>query len=234
MADKAISPPTLITWTATDVIKGIGLLAGLLIGMAVIFGLFTLPLDDTKLELALLVLLALSEAVMIMTAWFFAVEKYQAPWAALGLRAFSAKKHIPMALGVVAVAIGFAIVYDVVVEALGIDVLLPPTQPSTYIDVDSSIIILFALIAILVAPVAEEIFFRGFVFGGLNRRFGFWPAVLISAVLFSLAHIELYKLIPIFFFGLLVAWLYYKTGSIWASALVHFINNSVAVGVAFL
>lgn len=77
----------------------------------------------------------------------------------------------------------------------------------------------------------EELLFRGLILSGL-RRLGPWPALLISSLLFAVAHASIYRLLPTFCLGLLLGWIVLKTGSIYCSMIVHVLNNGVAVTLA--
>lgn len=95
-------------------------------------------------------------------------------------------------------------------------------------------IAIFAVLAIVVlAPVAEEIFFRGFFFAGLRQRWSLWPSALLSGAVFGLVHAPTgpTAAIPLAGLGVGLAWLYNKTGSIYPSMLAHFLNNAIAISV---
>ncbi len=85
-------------------------------------------------------------------------------------------------------------------------------------------------VVVVVAPVAEELFFRGCLFGRF-RAYGYVVSgAIISASLFTLVHGQL-LLSPVYFsLGLGLAWLYHRTGSIWPSTILHGLNNALAVG----
>ena len=86
----------------------------------------------------------------------------------------------------------------------------------------------------VVAPVAEELFFRGFVFGGL-RRHGLVLAALVSGTAFGLAHVAsspIGFIVPLAALGILLALIYERTGSIYPTMALHVVNNSVAFGVS--
>lgn len=91
-----------------------------------------------------------------------------------------------------------------------------------------------AVLAIcVVTPLLEEIVFRGMIFSWLRGRFLFWPSALISASAFALAHItRLPELFVIHILsGLVEAWLYERSGSLWPAILCHAgINGSVVFG----
>jgi membrane protease YdiL (CAAX protease family) len=88
----------------------------------------------------------------------------------------------------------------------------------------------------VIAPLVEEIVFRGMVFGWLRGRAPVAWAVVISAALFSLEHIGFLQLtlfLPIFTTGLVLAVLYQHANSIWPAVLVHGTFNLVATLVLF-
>jgi len=84
----------------------------------------------------------------------------------------------------------------------------------------------------LTPALCEELFFRGLVLSGL-RRLGLWPALIVCALLFGLAHSSVYRLLPTFFIGLLLAWLVWRTGSIWTSIVAHALNNGIAATLVY-
>lgn len=94
----------------------------------------------------------------------------------------------------------------------------------------------FALIAAagaLLAPLAEEVFFRGIVFGAYLQAKGPLVAYLVSASVFALLHLNLPALPPILLLGMVLAWLYRATGSLTPGLVAHGINNSVAFSVLY-
>jgi CAAX protease family protein len=102
-----------------------------------------------------------------------------------------------------------------------------------------------AVFVCVVAPMAEEFFFRGFVFGALRRmrvviggrNVGTWLAALITAVLFGLAHTGSASpkyLIPLGFLGFVLCLLRWRTRSLYPCMALHSINNSLALGISQL
>ena len=78
----------------------------------------------------------------------------------------------------------------------------------------------------ILAPLFEELVFRGLLFAILRRKFRFLPAALISASIFGLAHgYGAVGLISVCWSGVLWAWIYEKTGSLAPGILAHAINN---------
>ncbi len=84
----------------------------------------------------------------------------------------------------------------------------------------------------VIAPISEEIIFRGFTFRWLQGRLPLWGAVLVSAAIFSAAHAgwaEPSLFLPIFLGGVLLAYVYAKSRSVWPGVIIHMTINIVGV-----
>lgn len=95
-----------------------------------------------------------------------------------------------------------------------------------------SIVAAFAIGAIL-APVAEEMFFRGLLFGRLKAVGLPWLGMVLSATLFALAHMEPGSMIILFAFGMVFVWLYVRTGTLVAPIIAHATNNALGLMMLF-
>lgn len=92
------------------------------------------------------------------------------------------------------------------------------------------------VLAVFVAPVVEETFFRGILFRSIRDRRGFWPAALISGVVFGLVHwvpsawqdAVLLQSIMVFT-GIALAWIYERRGSLLANVAAHMAFNAVGI-----
>ena len=84
----------------------------------------------------------------------------------------------------------------------------------------------------IVAPFAEEVLFRGLIFGGLAQRVPVAAAAGISALLFALSH-GLGVVAPIFVLGLGLAYVYARSGSIWAPMTTHATVNAISLLLLF-
>lgn len=114
-------------------------------------------------------------------------------------------------------------------EAVGIGITMPEYEvPETVPG------IILYVIALTVAPAfIEEIIFRGIVMQSL-RRFGDIFALVSSALIFGIFHLNLIQMPFAFFLSLGIGYLVLRTGSLWVGVIIHFINNSVAVAFEFL
>jgi membrane protease YdiL (CAAX protease family) len=85
----------------------------------------------------------------------------------------------------------------------------------------------------VVAPLGEELFFRGFFFGALRNWRGLWLAAIITGLVFGGVHIgsaPVGYLVPLAIFGCGLCLLYEWTGSLYPSIALHALNNSIALG----
>lgn len=79
------------------------------------------------------------------------------------------------------------------------------------------------------APLVEELVFRGAILRSLLGSFPHhWTAILISALLFSLVHLNPAQMPHAFCLGVLLGWMYYRTRSVLPGIIVHWVNNTVA------
>lgn len=84
----------------------------------------------------------------------------------------------------------------------------------------------------LVPSVCEEILYRGYVQRALEKSWGVWVAIVVSGLLFGLYHIRLTQIIPLAVIGMLLAWVVWKSDSIYPAMTGHFVNNGGSVLVA--
>jgi len=86
----------------------------------------------------------------------------------------------------------------------------------------------------LLAPLAEEIYFRAFVYPPLKHKFGRVNALILSAALFALVHGNIWIFLPLFAGGLGFAWLYDKFGNIWINICAHMVWNITVITLYFI
>ncbi len=168
------------------------------------------------------------EVVLLIAVALFAVGKYKVPWATIGLRLPSRGSWwLPLALWGGALVLSWA--YFVVLASLGEE----PENISDEVFDSVPLVALLAVLSLGLAPLMEETFFRGFLFGGLRGRWGFFLAALGSGFLFALAHVDPLVFIPFTAVGMLFAWGYMYSGSILAGVIAHFLFNltSFIIGV---
>jgi membrane protease YdiL (CAAX protease family) len=93
-------------------------------------------------------------------------------------------------------------------------------------------VVLTLLVVAVLGPVLEEALLRGAVLGALRRRFGVWPAIVVSAASFSLLHASIWSLLPLSVLGVALGWLAVRSRSLWPAVAAHVLYNLVFVGAA--
>lgn len=77
----------------------------------------------------------------------------------------------------------------------------------------------------IIAPIFEEILYRGVLLNGLLKKYNYKKAIIYSALIFGIAHMNLPQGINAFFLGIIIGLAYYYTRSIYIGMVMHFVNN---------
>lgn len=110
------------------------------------------------------------------------------------------------------------------ISLTGIDIQTGIDMPLTGIG---DLVLALLMIALLPA-ISEELIYRGIIFNGL-KKWGKWPAILLSALLFCLMHGAVEQFTYTFILGIVLGYLMWETGALWLCMLVHFVNNAVVL-----
>jgi uncharacterized protein len=131
----------------------------------------------------------------------------------------------------VALVVGGLIVVGIVTAVWSEDILQQHAERSSTLHESVTVAVLGGLVAGILAPVIEEVFFRGRLFGTLRRHMGIVWSVVLSSVLFAVAHTTSYPLesLPLpFVFGVVACVLYQRTGSLLPGIALHSLINASA------
>ncbi len=168
--------------------------------------------------------------ISILVVLYFTKKKYKK----INLRDFGFKKigvwkSILAILSAYFVYIGItiiiaAIIYHFKVEIPGYEV----QENILELFGETNLDLIFAGIAIvLIAPIAEEVFFRGFFLRALSNKWGIYYGSIASALVFSFLHYPWQSFIPIFILGLIINSLVIRYKSIWPAIGFHIFNNGI-------
>lgn len=204
-----------LPWSAAEGWIGVALLVLLNVGLILFVS------GDTGKQLAQSALVVLAEAAYVLPVIIILAWK-RVSWKHLGFGGFH-WSDLAIGCGMLIVGYGIIIVHNIILLILGVD-----TQGKQIQDILNSIDspIWFFIAAAIVAPLVEEIFFRGFLFQGFRQRYGWVPALLISSAIFSAAHLDPASLIPTFILGLILSYVYHRSNSLWPGILIHFLINA--------
>jgi uncharacterized protein len=81
----------------------------------------------------------------------------------------------------------------------------------------------------IMAPLTEELFFRGALLNGFKLKYSNFSSIILSAFLFGFIHLNPWQFLPAFIGGILFGYLYLISNNIWICIFLHFFNNSLAV-----
>jgi membrane protease YdiL (CAAX protease family) len=220
-----------VPWTTGTTFRW--LLGGLLMAI-IVPPLLVAPFDpDLKGDGALLAAQAMFDGLLLFVALGVASDwKFRPlgrPLRLLGLRPFRLSAIWIMLATLVAYYIAAGLFASLVLKPDQEDIggELGVGNPSVVIAVAA------VLMIVLLAPIAEELFFRGFVFAGLRTRWSLWPAAITSGLIFGLVHAPtgITTVVPLAVLGFALCWLYDRTGSLWPCVIAHMINNGLALAV---
>ena len=166
---------------------------------------------------------------LVGAAYFFAMLSGRPAAADFGLRPARLWRSVRLLIGIWA---AFFIVSAIWAAALGLEE--QQTLPDE-LGVDGSIVNALLVIGLVtvIAPLGEELFFRGFFYGALRNWRGPILAAILSGAVFGLVHAgssPIGYLAPLAFFGIGLCLLYEWTGSLYPPIALHALNNSIALG----
>ncbi len=90
------------------------------------------------------------------------------------------------------------------------------------------------VVAGFIVPLAEELFFRGVLYQALRKHFGVWIGIFVSSIIFGALHGDISIAGATFVMGLVLAYFFEYSGSIWPSVLIHALNNSLKLAVIYI
>jgi membrane protease YdiL (CAAX protease family) len=227
--------PGQVPWHGRDVLWAL-LIAAAPIAALTVLGTITGGSSGSQqpsggFALAAIVSTVIVDGWVLFWAWFFSLHKYRLSWASFGFRGYEERNYWPVAAALVLGGL-FATsilgnVSDYVYKRIAGPV--PQENVVTIFPHTSAGLVLFIVLAVLVAPVIEETIFRGFVFQGLARSWGPLAGAVTSALIFALWHQQLSVLIPIFGLGALLAAAFYWTRSIYTNIAFHATFNTLGI-----
>lgn len=160
--------------------------------------------------------------------------KYHLSWAEIGLRKGVQKNWWFRGIGqgfllffvmtIISAIIGYFFQYDV-----------PPQQVTEVLFTAKSwwAKVLCVLLVSLVAPLSEELYFRGFLYPAVDKIIGRLPALVLTSSFFAFLHFDVIRFIPITIVGIWLNLLYIKTGSLYTSMIAHSTWNTLMILLLF-
>jgi len=169
---------------------------------------------------------------------YFAVYEYREKAVSLGLSVKNFLANVFYGImGYLAVIPPLLLILIFLIWVSNVFKYTPPMQPvlEIFLEEKKGALIMYLTIFVTVfGPIVEEIFFRGFMYTAVKKRVGFKAAIFSTSALFALLHTNLAGFLPIMVLGMLLAYLFEKTGTLVASCTVHILHNAAMVMFVFL
>ena len=224
---QALPPPPPLR--GLSIARAIGL-AALLVGLQLVLGMVAAIFDriakpaQSSEGLAIISISLASSAILLV----FALRKKSASWReALPFTRFSGRLLPPMLIAVAGLSILVSESNNTLQWFMPLPIWLIHMMEIAFGGRLATVIAL-----VVVPPLAEETVFRGVILGGLLRRYRARTAILVSAGLFMLVHVNPYQFAIAFTIGILAGWIYVQTRSLWPCMIVHGLFNLGPVLVA--
>lgn len=200
-----------------------------ILGSIILLGIVADRLGLAPLPLAVIIFLTLTELLLLVPPWYFLFRR-GGSWSDLGIRGFRLG-YLATGCSLLLLSFFFNLAWAIFLTTFDLQV-QPDVLPLFGGGPAAFLVALF--VAGMVGPFVEEVYFRGFLFGGLRQRWGVLPALLVSSALFALFHILPTTIPPIFVLGVFLGLLYHLSGSLWPSILMHAATNILALTAAYL
>jgi len=180
----------------------------------------------------------LIDLVLLGFIFYFVRVKYKQKIAALGLTLKKVSKNIFMAIaGYLAFLPLLFVLMLILIAISAVFDYQPPPQLLFKVFLEERrlwLLIYSTLTVVLLGPIVEEVFFRGFAYNALKKKWGRSCAMILTSVVFAALHGNLIGFLPITLLGLLLVYMYEKTGSLIPSITIHILHNSLMVSFLFL
>ncbi len=254
---QPVSPRKGVPWSTTDAIVGTVLTLVPLLALDAVNALLagstggTLPKltfqQDLQAAILTFIITSVLEAVFLIAPIYYArrrtahaigmtmepqqmpVARAESPAEALGLRGFNPA----LALGLLVLSgAGFIILsdlYSAVAQKLNFNAPTNLEQLTQQLHQEPLVIYATLAAGVLVAPICEEIFFRGFLLPGLQKSMPAWLAIVITSLIFAAAHASPGSFVLLFILAIFLGMMRVATGSIWPGVILHMANNAIGL-----
>lgn len=206
----------------------------LIFGLSIIFaGTLLLAGADVNMNLFVIVMQLLLSFSTLGIVYLIITKKYKTSFnEALGL----SLKNIRTSLSLGIIITASIIITTSFISLIFSEFAAAPEQ-NPYMEMSQERLKLITILAIFIAPIVEEIFFRGFMQPAISKLTGPFLGIVITALIFAVSHTQyleystaLYSVTAI---GIILGVTRYKTGSVMPGIFAHFFNNLLAVAVIF-
>jgi len=216
-----------VPWTINDIILAAVLFLIVITGGAFIIARVLAPIAP---RVGSVLAFTVGYVALFALIWYLAIKKRGSNWPGLGFRSFDFLRGVGLVLVWFFLARIIIFAYALFAEQIGIELPNDVTRrlPEVFGPDVAGFLLAIAVVAIL-APVIEELFFRGFIYPVFRQHWGVPVAIIANGLLFALFHFSLLLFVPFAVIGFILAYLFERTNSLGPPIILHALNNFLSV-----
>ena len=200
---------------------GIQLVTGFIIG--IIFGLLGLNTESLFYGISIIIINFMSFGLVIFIGFKKSKLKFNEVFKFNNV-------SLDYWIAIIVFMFGFIIVSSEIGNVLNYFLPMPDFLHDIFETMMAKQIFIIAIILVGIVPaITEEMFFRGVILNGFKRNYSDKKAILMSALLFGIIHLNPWQFVTAFIIGIITAWIYIKTESIILCIYMHLFNNTIGV-----
>jgi len=178
------------------------------------------------------------DILAIMLIAHFALIQYGARLSSIGLSFKDVSKNIFFGItGYIAAIPLFLVTIIIIIAITKLVGYVPERQRVVDLflkEENTGFLLYSSIFAAVFGPFAEELFFRGFLYGAVKKKIGVLYAAFFTSAIFAMLHANIVGFFPIMILGVLLVYVYEKTGSLISSITVHIFHNLVMLYLVFV
>ena len=224
-------------WLKADwSLKAVGIALLVVFGLYAAVGVVVVLFTEDYIFYSSLVYIAVLCPLIALSCWLVVRGKRRG-WRELGFKWVDTKRTITYgglgALGALVVSIGIMLLIALLIYLLGGSNPLTAEAEQVETMAGGQLLLSIAVVVIL-APIFEELFFRGLFYPPLRRSLGPTLAIIINGIIFGALHMRYLSIISLILVGMILAYVYEKTESLYAPILTHALYNGLVVVISLL
>ncbi len=225
------------TWNSLDAIKALAVVT-IAIPIARYWEAQMSLFSHQARTVQIILVMVTTYLIILFVVLYFSLVKYGLDWKDLGFRKFSLFRGILLGILWFIIIRVLVFIYGLAISLIAsITRVNPPEEIANRIPdafgAGYSGLLIAIVIAVIIAPVVEEMFFRGFLYPAFKRRIGVGWAIFITAVIFGISHASPWLMVPTAIIGGCLAYLYEKEGSLGPPIILHSLNNLVSIIIVY-
>ena len=217
-------------------LKEVGIALLVVFGIYSVVGVVVVLLTEDYIFYPSLVYIFVLCPLIALSCWLVVRSKNRG-WRELGFKWGDPKRTLTYgglgALGALMASFGIMLLIALVIYLLGGS--NPLTAEAEQVEtITRGQLLLSITVVVILAPIFEELFFRGLFYPALRRSLGPTLAIVIDGIIFGALHMRYLSIVSLILVGMILAYVYEKTESLYAPMLTHALYNGVVVAITLL